>query len=122
LKNLGHERQMEGVQAEGRRQLGRLERGLVLLEIIAGISPLIGLLGTVLGMVTVFNAITERGVGNPAVLSDGISKALITTIAGLVVGIPALAFHSWFSRRAEALATEIYDRAVEMLAALEQRG
>ncbi|MDP7639362.1 MAG: MotA/TolQ/ExbB proton channel family protein, partial [Candidatus Hydrogenedentes bacterium] len=89
-----------------------LERGLTLLEIVAGISPLIGLLGTVLGMVTVFDAITAEGIGNPQVLSNGISKALVTTVAGLCIAIPSLAFHSYFSRRVESLAMEMQDVAM----------
>ena len=102
---------VETMQATGRREVGHLERGLTLLEIVAGISPLIGLLGTVLGMVTVFDAITAQGIGNPQVLSDGISKALVTTVAGLCIAIPALAFHSYFSKRVESLAVEMQDIA-----------
>ncbi len=120
LRARGHDRTyaMESMHSAGRAQLGYLERGLTLLEIIANISPLIGLLGTALGMVTVFNAITVEGLGRPEVLSDGISKALITTVAGLCVGIPALAFHSWFSRRAEDLAIEMQNRATGFIAKL----
>jgi biopolymer transport protein ExbB len=114
---------IETMHSTGRAQLGYLERGLTLLEIIAGISPLIGLLGTVLGMVTVFNAITAEGLGRPEVLSEGISKALVTTIAGLCVAIPALAFHSWFSRKADDLAVEMQNRATGFIAKLwENRG
>jgi biopolymer transport protein ExbB len=103
---------VESMQATGRREVGHLERGLTLLEIVAGISPLIGLLGTVLGMVTVFDAITAEGIGNPQVLSNGISKALVTTVAGLCIAIPSLAFHSYFSRRVESLAMEMQDVAM----------
>lgn len=109
---LDHTRAFTALETAGRTQVGRLERGLTVLEIVAGISPLLGLLGTTLGMVTVFDAIASEGVGNPQVLSDGISKALITTVAGLCVAIPSLAFHSFLSRRVEDLATEMHDRAV----------
>jgi len=105
----------EVMNAAGRVEVGRLKRGLTLLEIIAGVSPLIGLLGTVLGMFTVFNAITAHGIGDAQVLSGGISKALITTIAGLCIGIPALAFHSWFSKRVEDLASEIQGHATRLI-------
>jgi biopolymer transport protein ExbB len=120
LKARGHDRAyvIEAMHSIGRAQLGYLERGLTVLEIIAGIAPLIGLLGTVLGMVTVFNAITAQGLGRPEVLSEGISKALITTVAGLCVAIPALAFHSWFSRRVDDLATEMQNRATGFVAKL----
>lgn len=102
---------VETMQATGRREVGHLERGLTVLEIVAGISPLIGLLGTVLGMVTVFDAITAQGTGNPQVLSEGISEALVTTVAGLCIAIPSLAFHSYFSKRVESLSVEMQDVA-----------
>lgn len=124
-RHLDHTQSIEAVNATGRTQMGSLERGLVLLEIIAGISPLLGLLGTVLGMVTVFNAIAAEGIGDPQVLSDGISKALITTVVGLCVAIPSLGFHSWFSQRVEDLATEMQDRAtgfVLRLREIEKKG
>lgn len=117
-RHLGHAEILATMYATGRTQIGILERGLTLLEIIASISPLIGLLGTVLGMVTVFNAISAQGIGNPQVLSDGISKALITTVAGLSVAIPALGFHSWLSRRVDEFATEMQDRATGFIAKL----
>ena len=110
-----HAQAIEMMEAVGRSQVGTLERGLTVLEIIAGASPLLGLLGTVLGMVTVFNAITIRGIGNPQVLSAGISEALITTVAGLCVAIPALASHSWLARRVDDLADEMHHRATAFL-------
>ena len=118
-RKLEHAQSIEIMHAVGRTQVGRLERGLTIIEIIAGISPLIGLLGTVLGMVTVFNAITAEGLGNPQVLADGISKALVTTVAGLCVAIPALAFHGIFSKRVEELATEMQDRATSFIVKLQ---
>ncbi len=110
-RHLDHAQAIEAISAVGRTQMAALERGLTLLEIVAGVSPLLGLLGTVLGLVAVFEAITAQGIGDPQVLSDGISKALVTTVAGLVVAIPALAFHSWFSRRVEILCTEMQHAA-----------
>jgi biopolymer transport protein ExbB len=95
-----------------------LERGLTMLEIIANVSPLIGLLGTVLGMVTVFDAVTAQGLGNPQILAAGISQALITTIAGLCVAIPALAFHGIYSKRVDELSIEMQERATAFLAKL----
>lgn len=114
-RHLDHAQSIESMHAVGRTRTGQLDRGLTLLEIVAAISPLIGLLGTVLGMVTVFNAITTEGLGNPQVLADGISKALITTVAGLCVAIPALAFHSIFTKRVDALAIEMQDRATSFI-------
>lgn len=118
-RHLDQTQALELMHAVGRSQVGTLERGLTVLEIIAGASPLLGLLGTVLGMRTVFNAITSQGLGNPQVLSDGISKALVTTVAGLCVAIPALACHSWFSRRVDDLAVEMQDRATGFVAKLQ---
>ncbi|MDK1022566.1 MAG: MotA/TolQ/ExbB proton channel family protein [Candidatus Hydrogenedentes bacterium] len=105
----GYTHLVESLNAIGRREVERLERGLIVLEIVAGISPLIGLLGTVVGMVTVFDAISAEGLGNAQVLSGGISKALITTITGLSIGIPALAFHSYFSKCVESIAIEMQE-------------
>lgn len=119
MRRLDHAQAIESMHAVGRTQVGRLERGLTILEIVAGIAPLLGLLGTVLGMVEVFNAITARGLGNPQILSDGISKALVTTVAGLCVAIPALAFHSLFTKRVEDLATEMQFRATSFIVALQ---
>ncbi|MBX3176376.1 MAG: MotA/TolQ/ExbB proton channel family protein [Candidatus Hydrogenedentes bacterium] len=122
LRHLSHAQLLETMHAVGRTHVARLERGLTLLEIIAGISPLIGLLGTVLGMVTVFDAITQDGLGNPQVLAAGISQALVTTIAGLCVAIPALAFHGIYSKRVDELAIEMQERATAFLAKLHAPG
>ncbi len=117
---LDHAQAIETMRAVGRTQVGQLERGLSVLEIVAGISPLVGLLGTVLGMVTVFNAVTAQGLGNPRVLSDGISEALITTVGGLCVAIPAFAAHTLLARRVEAYAIEMQDRATSFLVMLQK--
>ncbi len=117
-RNLNHAQVVETMHVTGRTQVGQMERGLTLLEIIASVSPLLGLLGTVLGMVTVFDAISAEGLGDPQVLSKGISQALITTIAGLCVAIPALACHSWLSRRVDDYAAEMQERATALIAKL----
>lgn len=106
-RHLDPSQAVEAINATGRSQVAHLERGLTVLEIIGSTSPLLGLLGTVLGMVEVFTAITASGIGNPQVLSDGISKALVTTVAGLFVAIPAVGFCSWFGRRVDEFATEM---------------
>lgn len=98
---------VEMVQAAARQEVGTLERGLLMLEIITGISPLLGLLGTVLGIFHVFNVIVERGVGEASILSGGISEALITTIVGLFIAIPSLVAHSYYSKRVDNLVLEI---------------
>jgi biopolymer transport protein ExbB len=98
---------VERVQTAGRRAVRELERGLVALEIIAVISPLLGLLGTVLGMFHTFQVIAEQGLGDPGALSGGISQALITTIFGLGIAIPTAVAQSYFSHRVDDLVLEI---------------
>ncbi len=115
MRNYDHDSAVERMRAVGRVEVERLERGLTVLEIIAAATPLLGLLGTVLGMMDVFSVITAEGIGDPQVLAGGISKALITTVAGLSVAIPTLAFHSLFTRRVNGLAAEMQDRATALL-------
>jgi biopolymer transport protein ExbB len=97
----------ENLLDQGRQEVHQLERGLGMLETVAGIAPLLGLLGTVLGILKVFKVISVMGVGQAAALAGGISEALITTIAGLFIGIPALVAYNYFSGRAETLVLEI---------------
>lgn len=84
-----------------------LERYLTALGIIASIAPLLGLLGTVVGMIDVFDSLIAEGAGNANVLAGGISTALITTAAGMSVAIPALTFHRFFLRRVDELIVDV---------------
>ncbi|MFQ5825173.1 MAG: MotA/TolQ/ExbB proton channel family protein [bacterium] len=97
----------EALLDQGRQEIRALERGLVILETVAGIAPLLGLLGTVIGILKVFNVITAMGVGQAAALSGGISEALITTIVGLSIGIPAVVAFNYFTNKAEDLVLDI---------------
>ena len=115
VRNESHSYQVETLNAVGRREVERMERGLLTLEIVAGVSPLLGLLGTVLGMVTVFDAVTAQGLGDAQVLSEGISEALITTVTGLTIAIPAMAFHSFYMRKVDSLATQIHEYAAQFI-------
>jgi len=90
-----------------REETSKLQRGLTFLEIAASVSPLLGLLGTVLGMVEVFSVIAKIGVGDPTALSSGISKALNTTVFGLIVAIPSLAAFSFYERKIENLVRSV---------------
>ncbi len=99
----------------GRHQLPTLEAHLNALGIIAGVSPLLGLLGTVSGMIKVFNTIALRGVGQAGALAGGISEALFSTAMGLMVAIPAYIAYRYFRRRAEVLAVEMERVAMELL-------
>ncbi len=99
----------ESLVDQGRQEVRTLERGLVILETIAGIAPLLGLLGTVIGILKVFNKLTDMdtGVGQATALSGGISEALITTIFGLSIGIPAVVVFNYFTNKAEDFVLEI---------------
>jgi biopolymer transport protein ExbB len=96
-----------------------MERYLTSLGIIASISPLLGLLGTVVGMIKVFTALMLEGAGNANVLAGGISQALITTAAGLSVAIPALIFHRFFLRRIDELVVTMEQEAVKLVEILQ---
>lgn len=103
------------IEDEGRQQIRKLTRGLGVLETIAGIAPLLGLLGTVLGMIQVFAIIQEMGVGQAKALSGGIAEALITTVTGLFIGIPSLIAYNYFNTRSENLILDIEKYTMIML-------
>jgi biopolymer transport protein ExbB len=105
--DLGKEELKELLEDEGRQEVSRLEKGLGVLETVAAVAPLLGLLGTVLGMIKVFGVIKDQGVGQAAALSGGISEALLTTVIGLFIGIPALVCYNYFSHKAEKFTLEI---------------
>lgn len=109
------------VEGAGRRAAHILSRGVLVLEVVAAIAPLLGLLGTVIGMHEVFGKIAELGASQVGALSGGIGKALITTITGLIVAIPAYIFHSYFSRRVEDLTIEMERLAAHLMARLRRR-
>lgn len=117
LLNRDHSREImkEGIEEVGRHVAHELERFLNTLGTIASISPLLGLLGTVIGMIKVFTVITVQGVGNPAVLSEGISEALLTTAAGLSVAIPSLMFHRYFRGRVDDLIVAMEQEALKLV-------
>jgi len=97
----------QAMEDTGKREVKRLERYLVVLETVAAASPLLGLLGTVFGMIEVFSVISISGVGQAGLLSGGIAEALITTAFGLSIGIPALIFYNFLDSRVGNLAVKI---------------
>jgi biopolymer transport protein ExbB len=97
----------EMLEDQGRQEIRKLGKGLAVLETIAAIAPLMGLLGTVLGMVEVFAVIKEQGIGQTAALSGGISQALLTTVTGLFIGIPALIAYNYFTNKSEGFVLDI---------------
>lgn len=108
----------EQVEDTGRHVAHELERYLNTLGTIAAISPLLGLLGTVVGMIKVFAAITTQGVGNPGVLAGGISEALITTAAGLAVAIPSLIAYRYLRGRVTDHVVRMEQEAIKLVEAL----
>lgn len=123
LTNRQREREImkERIEDTGRHVVHDLERYLNTLGTIAAISPLLGLLGTVIGMVKVFAAITTQGVGDPGVLAGGISEALITTGAGLSVAIPTLIGYRYLRGRVNAIVVQMEKEAVTLVEALHRK-
>ncbi len=114
----GRETMKEAIRDSGRQVIVRLERFLNTLGTIAVITPLLGLLGTVIGMIKVFTVITIQGVGDANALAGGISEALLTTAAGLTVAIPALIFHRYFERKVDELVVIMEEEALKMVEVL----
>ena len=105
----------ESIEDTGRHIVHELERYLNTLGTVAAITPLLGLLGTVIGMIKVFATITTQGVGNPGALAGGISEALITTAAGMSVAIPTLMFYRYFRGRVRMLVLKMEQEAMIMV-------
>ncbi|MBN2707343.1 MAG: DUF3450 family protein [Deltaproteobacteria bacterium] len=102
------------------KELPRLEKFLPTLQVLAAIAPLLGLLGTVTGMINTFQVITIYGAGDPRMMSGGISEALITTKLGLMVAIPIILLHTWFSRRVDAIIGDMEEKTVSLSLALRR--
>jgi len=120
LSNSRHGRDVmkDSIQESANQVIHDMERYLGALGTIAAIAPLLGLLGTVLGMIKVFTAIMLEGTGNAGVLAGGISEALITTAAGLCVAIPAMMAHRYFQRHVDGLVVFMEQESVKLVDAL----
>ncbi len=105
---------------QGRQEVRVLESRLGILETISGIAPLLGLLGTVLGMIQVFKVIADKGLGNPALLSGGISEALVTTAVGLVIGILSLISFNYFDNKANSIILDIEKYSTDLVLKLSK--
>lgn len=119
-RSRGREIMKEVIEDTGRHVVHELERFLNPLGTIAAISPLLGLLGTVTGMIAAFEAITTQGVGDARVLSGGIGEALITTAAGLMVAIPALIGYRYLRGRVDALVIEMEKEAIKLVQSFDR--
>jgi biopolymer transport protein ExbB len=117
IENYGKRRDVikEKIEEVGRREAASLERYINVIGTIAGVSPLLGLLGTVSGMIKSFNIISMQGVADPASLAGGISEALITTAAGLVVAIPTFVIYRYLMNKADALILEMEENSIRMV-------
>jgi biopolymer transport protein ExbB len=117
-RNASRDIMKEAIEDTGRHVVHELERYINTLGTIAAISPLLGLLGTVIGMIQVFSTITTQGVGNPGALAGGISQALITTAAGMVVAIPSLMAYRYFRGKVDMLVIRMEQQALRMVEVL----
>jgi len=124
LANRAHSRERikESIEEVGGHVAHDLERFMNSLGTIAVVTPLLGLLGTVIGMIQVFTAITVVGIGDPGQLAGGISEALLTTAAGLCVAIPSLIFHRHLKRRIDDLVVGMEQEALRLLDSLHGKG
>ncbi|QLF93038.1 MotA/TolQ/ExbB proton channel family protein [Pseudomonas sp. ABC1] len=111
----GRDIMKESIEEAAGRVIHELERYLNALGTIAGITPLLGLLGTVLAMIDIFGAFMGNSSANPALLAGGIAKALITTASGLMVAIPALFFHRFLTRRVDELVVGMEQEAIKLV-------
>ncbi len=116
----GREVMKESIEEAASHVVHDLERYLNSLGTIAAITPLLGLLGTVMGMIKVFAEIMAQGTGNASVLAGGISEALVTTAAGLSVAIPALVMHRYFSGKIDAIVVELEQESIKLVDALHR--
>ncbi len=105
----------ERMEEVGRREVANLERYINIIGTVAGVAPLLGLLGTVSGMIKSFNVIALQGVAEPGALAGGISEALLTTAAGLIVAIPSLVMYRYLRSRVRTIALEMEEISLRVL-------
>ena len=121
-RSQGRDVMKESIQEAAGHVVHDLERYLNTLGTIAAVTPLLGLLGTVVGMIRVFTEITIQGTGNANALAGGISEALITTAAGLAVAIPALVMHRYFTGKIDAIVVRLEQESIKLVDALHNGG
>ncbi len=117
-RHAARETMNEAIEDSGRHVVHELDRYLITLGTIATISPLLGLLGTVLGIMRVFAAISASGLGNPAALAGGISEALTTTVAGLAVAVPAYIMHRYLRGKVDDLVVRMERETLRLVNAV----
>jgi len=109
----------ESIEEAGRLEVHEMERFLNTLGTIAAVAPLLGLLGSVVGLMEVFSSMTTHGIGNPQALGAGISKIMIATAAGLAVAIPSLIFYRYFQGLVDEIAMSMEQEAIKMVEVLQ---
>lgn len=116
IKNFGARRELikETIEEVGRREAANLSRYTEALSTISAVSPLLGLLGTVTGIIKVFDAVATGGLGDPSMLSAGISEALITTVTGLCIAIPSLVAYKYLLARADRFVIQMEETSIKM--------
>jgi biopolymer transport protein ExbB len=112
----------EAIEERGSREATILEKNVATLSTIANLTPLLGLLGTVSGMIKTFNAISVQGIGNPAPLAGGIAEALITTATGLCIAIPTLVCYRFLKDKAGALIFEMEENSIKLVEIMDNYG
>ncbi|MFL2503134.1 MAG: MotA/TolQ/ExbB proton channel family protein [Luminiphilus sp.] len=117
-RHQGQDVMRESIREAASHVIHQLERYLNTLGTVAAVTPLMGLLGTVLGMISVFTEITTYGTGNAGALAGGISEALITTAAGLAVAIPTLVMHRHYTSRIESIVVDLEREAIKLVDAI----
>ena len=117
-RHQGRDVMREAIREAASHVIHQLERYLNTLGTVAAVTPLMGLLGTVLGMISVFTEITTHGTGNAGALAGGISEALITTAAGLAVAIPSLVMHRHYTSRIESIVVDLEREAIKLVDAI----
>ncbi|MBW7898707.1 Biopolymer transport protein ExbB [Candidatus Brocadiaceae bacterium B188] len=113
--HLTREEKFVDIQAAGRQEIKVLEKRLLILEVITAIAPLLGLLGTVLGLENIFGIISELGLGQAKAFSGGLSEAIRTTVLGLFIAIPSLVAYSYFDKKVDTFALEMEEYAMRLL-------
>jgi len=114
--NWPRQENIEAVQVRARHEVVGMESGFSVLEVTTGVAPLLGLLGTLSGLVSVFANLGEGGTGDPIAVARGISEALNTTIVGLAVAAPSLVAHNYFQRKLETMAVSMEGLVADLLA------
>jgi len=114
--NWSRQENIEAVQVRARHEIVKMESGLAILEMSTGVAPLLGLLGTLSGLVSIFANLGGGGGGDPVAVARGISEALNTTIVGLAVAVPSLMAHNYFQRKIETMAVAMEGLVADLLA------